>query len=405
MHPAEEIRGSKSTLLLNKRIVLGVTGSIAAVETIKLSRELICQGADVIPVMSPAAARIIHPDSLWFATGHQPICELTGETEHVQFCGKVKQPVDLYLISPCTANTISKIAYGIDDTAVTTFATTAIGSKIHVVIVPAMHQSMYDHSVIQQNIASLKLNGVVFIGPSIEANKAKMASIERISHQVIRLLGPQDFNSKKVLIIGGSTAEPIDAVRNLCNTSSGKTAIALSQSAYHHGAMVELWYGQSSQPIPSYIEDVTSFTSISDVEALVRSKDFSEIDIIFVCAALSDYIPTRTNGKIPSDGHQLNILCHPAPKILSLLHEKARHTAIIGFKLEQEKDILLSKAKKLQETYDLEMVIANTVDNLRTEYGEVVLIRYDGAIRQVKGSKTEIAEEVFSFFIEKMRHD
>ena len=308
MHPIEDIRSSKSQFLLNKRIVLGVTGSIAAVETIKLCRELICHGADVIPVMSPAATRIIHPDTLWFATGHQPICELTGETEHIQFCGKVQQPTDLYLISPCTANTISKISHGIDDTTITTFATTAIGSKIPVVIVPAMHQSMYDHLVIQQNIHSLKEKGLVFIDPHIEANKAKMASIERITHELFRLLGPQDLKSKKILIIGGSTAEPIDAVRSVHNTSSGKTAIALSTSAYHHGASVELWYGQSGQQIPSFIKEVTSFESISDVETLVQSKDFSNIDVIIVCAALSDYIPTITNGKLASNNHQLNIL-------------------------------------------------------------------------------------------------
>ncbi len=404
MHPVEDIRGSKSQLLLNKRIVLGVTGSIAVVETIKLCRELIRHGADVIPVMSPAATRIIHPDALWFATGHQPICELTGETEHVQFCGRAQQPADLYLISPCTANTLSKISHGIDDTTVTTFATTAIGSKIPVVIVPAMHLSMYDHVIVQQNMQSLKEKGLVFIEPHTEANKAKMASNERIMHEIFRLLGPQDLKSKKILIIGGSTAEPIDAVRSVHNTSSGKTAIALLTCAYHHGASVELWYGQSSQQIPSFIEEVTYFVSISDVETLVQSKDFSNIDIIIVCAALSDYIPTKTNEKLASNFHQLTIPFHPAPKILSLLSEKARHSALVGYKLEQEGDMLLEKAKKLQEKYNLEMVVANTVSNLNEDYGEVVLYKYDGTMRQVKGSKIEIAEAVFSFLKEKMRH-
>ena len=122
MHPADEIRGSKSKKLSKKRIILGVTGSIASVETIKLSRELIRHGADVIPVMSPSATKIIHPDAIWFATGNKPIIELTGATEHVSYCGLVKNPADLLLISPCTANTISKIAHGIDDTSITTFA-------------------------------------------------------------------------------------------------------------------------------------------------------------------------------------------------------------------------------------------------------------------------------------------
>ena len=139
MHPADEIRGSKSNKLAKKKIVLGVTGSIAAVETVKLARELIRNGAEVFPVMTKSATKIIHPDALWFATGNKPIVELSGATEHVSFCGRVKYPADLLLISPCTANTISKIAHGIDDTTVTTFASTAIGSSVPIMIVPAMH--------------------------------------------------------------------------------------------------------------------------------------------------------------------------------------------------------------------------------------------------------------------------
>ena len=396
MHPSEEIRGTKSQLLAGKRIILGVTGSIAAVETIKLSRELIRHGADIIPVMSPAATRIIHPDSLWFATGHQPICELTGDTEHVRFCGKVQQPVDLYLISPCTANTISKIAHGIDDTTITTFATTAIGSKIPVVLVPAMHQSMYDHPVVQQNIVSLQTKGLMFIDPYLESNKAKMASIERITHQIIRILGPHDFDKKRILIIGGSTVEPVDAVRSICNTSSGKTALALATTAYHSGGLVELWYGQSSQQIPSFLKDVLRFVSLKDVEELIQSYDFSKIDIIIVCAALSDYIPEKTHEKITSDNNQLRIVCHSAPKILSLLRKKAPHAALIGFKLETREDVLLERGKKLQQRHNLELVVANTTKNLREDTGEVLVIRSDGTTKQIKGSKMEIASAIFS---------
>lgn len=160
MHPADEIRGVKSKRLAKKRIVLGITGSIAAVESVKLSREFIRHGAEIFPVMTHSATKIIHPDSLEFATGNKPIIELTGKTEHVSFCGRVKEPADLFIISPCTANTISKIAHGIDDTAVTTFATTAIGSDIPMLIVPAMHLSMYDHKIVQKNVLKCKEVGV-----------------------------------------------------------------------------------------------------------------------------------------------------------------------------------------------------------------------------------------------------
>ncbi|HEC72138.1 MAG TPA: hypothetical protein ENI36_00875, partial [Thermoplasmatales archaeon] len=119
MHPVEEIKGEKSNKLSNKRIVVGITGSIAAVETVKLCRELIRHGAEVYPVMTESATKIIHPDALEFATGKKPILRLTGKIEHVELCGKTRNPADLLLIVPCTANTISKIALGIDDTPVT----------------------------------------------------------------------------------------------------------------------------------------------------------------------------------------------------------------------------------------------------------------------------------------------
>ena len=134
MHPVNEIRCSKSCKLEGKRIVLAVTGSIAAVECVKLARELIRNGAEIIPVMTKSAQKIIQPNTLEFATGNPPVLEIDGGVQHVAYCGEVADRADMLLIAPSTANTISKIAFGIDDTSVTTFATTAIGSKILAVI-------------------------------------------------------------------------------------------------------------------------------------------------------------------------------------------------------------------------------------------------------------------------------
>ena len=144
VHPTRWILNSKGKTLSGKTIVLGVTGSIAAVETVKLARELIRYGANVYAVMSDAACRIIHKDALHYATGNPVIANLTGRVEHVEFFGS-KGIADLFLIAPATANTVSKIAAGIDDTPVTTFATTAIGEGKKVMLVPAMHESMYRH--------------------------------------------------------------------------------------------------------------------------------------------------------------------------------------------------------------------------------------------------------------------
>jgi len=393
MHPADEIRGSKSKILSKKRIVLAVTGSIAAVETIKLSRELIRHGAEVIPVMSPSATKIIHPDSIWFATGNKPIIELTGATEHVSFCGRVKNPADLLLICPSTANTISKIAHGIDDTSVTTFATTAIGSGVPILIVPAMHLSMYDHKIIQENIKKCKEVGIKFIGPFIEKNKAKMADIDEIVSNVIRETGIQDLAKKKILVIGGPTAESIDDVRIITNRSSGKTAVSLALNAFYRGADVELWYGIGKESPPDYIKTV-DFESINDLLKLVKTKDLKKFDIIILCAAISDYIPKKQKGKISSGKDKLIIEMSPAPKIISSLRKKGPKSKIIGFKVEESTAKLKEKAKDLLKRNNLDFVVANTISGFDKDKNEIWIIDKKGKSINKKGDKKQLANQI-----------
>jgi len=396
MHPAEEIRGVKSAFLKDKRIVLAVTGSIAAVETIRLARELIRHGASVIPVMTPAATRIIHPDALWFGTGKQPIVELTGETEHVSFCGRVKDPVDLLLIAPSTANTISKIALGIDDTSVTTFATTAIGSKRPIIIVPAMHLSMYDHDIVQENVRRLKKQGIEFIDPFFKDNKAKLASNEEIVARVIKRIGPNQLHDKKVLIIGGSTEEAIDDVRCLTNKSSGKTAVSLAKHAFFNGATVSFWYGQSNTIVPNFIQ-TTRFTNVSDVKRLVRETSLDSFDYIMVCAALSDYIPEKKQGKIDSTTKEISIHTHAAEKILPLIRKHAPSSKIIGFKLAETKKEAITKAQQLLSEIPLNAVVANTITSIgSTEHTVWIIDRSDKTI-DFTGSKEEVTKNIISF--------
>ncbi len=393
MHPAEEIRGNKSNKLSKKRIVLGVTGSIASVETVKLSRELIRQGAEVIPVMSPAATKIIHPDAIWFATGNKPIIELTGATEHVTFCGRVKNPVDLLLISPCTANTISKIAYGIDDTSVTTFASTAIGSNIPILIVPAMHISMFDYKIVQKNIDICKKVGIEFVLPKIEKNKAKMANINEIVAYVIRETSKKDLANKRILVIGGPTAEPIDDVRVITNRSSGKTAVFLAKNAFYRGADVELWYGIGTEPTPSFIK-TDFFESIDDIIELIEKKDVKKFDVIIICAALSDYAPKKQKGKIKSGIEKLEIEFSPTPKIIPKIRKKSPKSKIIGFKVEDKRDNLIDAAKDLLENNNIEYVVANTISGFSGKGNEIWIIDKKGKSVHKKGNKEELAEYI-----------
>ncbi|MEM0466652.1 MAG: bifunctional phosphopantothenoylcysteine decarboxylase/phosphopantothenate--cysteine ligase CoaBC [Candidatus Thermoplasmatota archaeon] len=394
MHPADEIRGSSSTKLAGKTIVLGVTGSIAAVETIALARELIRHGANIIPVMTPAATRIIHPDALEFATGHTPIVELSGKTEHVTWCGLTKNRADLLIISPCTANTLSKIVHGIDDTAVTTFATTALGSQIPIILVPAMHLSMYQHPVIQRNIMLGRKDGLVLLEPRIRKNKATMPKTETIVTQVIRTIGNQKLQRKKVLIIGGGTAEPIDDVRVITNKSSGKTAVALARTAFEQGGDVDFWYGCASEPAPEYLQ-TTRFETYADLTTLVQKTALESFDIIIVCAAIADYTLTKKLGKISSEQKKLILELQQTPKILHKIRKKAPHAILIGFKLEPNKKTLEKKSLQLLQDHRLDAVVGNTVETMGHTVSDIIIVTKQGKIYQKKGRKEDIVLDIF----------
>jgi phosphopantothenoylcysteine decarboxylase/phosphopantothenate--cysteine ligase len=393
MHPAEELRGKKSNKLLHKRIVLGVTGSIAAVESIKLARELIRHGAVVYPVMTPAATRIIHPDALEFATSRTPVIQLTGQTEHVSWCGLVQDPVDLLLIFPCTANTISKIARGIDDTPVTTCATTALGAKVPVLLVPAMHLSMYDHTIIQRNIALLKDHGVLFIDPSIQGNKAKLPEIDEIVETVIRTIGKRDFLSKKMLIIGGATAEPIDDIRVLTNRSSGKTAVALAVNAFERGADVMLWYGHATTSVPSFITQ-KRYETVMDLLRFTHTLRSNQFDIIIVCAAIANYTPTKQKGKIPSGKEKLTLELIQAPVLLELLESSLPHAKLIAFKTEEKRGNVKRKTQQLLKKYHLDLAVGNTLAGFSAQENELFLLTKKGKGIWKKGKKEELASAI-----------
>ncbi|MBA3046154.1 MAG: bifunctional phosphopantothenoylcysteine decarboxylase/phosphopantothenate--cysteine ligase CoaBC [Candidatus Thermoplasmatota archaeon] len=385
MHPINEIRGTAGSALKGKRIVLGITGSIAAVEDVKLARELARHGADVIPVMSKAATKLVHPDAIHFATGHEPIIELDGAVKHVELCGDSKYRADVLLIAPATANTISKIAHGIDDTSVTTMASCAMGSGMPIIIVPAMHGSMYNHDIIMENVDKLKSKGVIFVGPRLEEKKAKMATQDDIVWEVMRAAGPKNLVGKKVLIISGSTKEPIDDVRFISNKSSGRTGLALAVEAYRRGAEVELW---TDGKAPAFAKCKT-FTSVADLE---KMSPKAVADIIIVPAAISDFKVKPRKGKTPS-GKPLTVTLEPAPKILGLLKKKNR--ILVGFKAETgiTGKELESRAMVRMKLHNLDLIVANLLEDVGLESTKAILI--GKKILNFKGTRTELAEIIF----------
>ncbi len=392
MHPAERIRGAKSLKLQGKTIVLGVTGSIAAVETVKLARELIRHGADVHAVLSKSATAIVHPNALQFATGHEVDVQLDGSMRYLALCGKDGK-ADLLLVAPCTSNTLSKIANGIDDTTVTTYAVNALGSGIPILIAPAAHETMMDNPAVLENVKKLRSLGVEFIDPKREESKAKLADLEEIVARVIRRLGPRDLDGKKVLVIAGSTVEPIDDIRVVSNRSSGATGVELARSAFEHGADVELWLGRHEVAVPSWIP-TSAFDTTADLAALVGKI---KADVVLVPAAISDFAPKKRKGKIPSRAGALTLDLEPTPKVLGSIRKATKGT-LVGFKAEAGVTAgeLKSKALALLKDADLDLVVANDVGAVKRDATAITIVDRKGRTTSFTGPKSLAAEQVWS---------
>ena len=374
--------------LNNIRIVLGVCGSIAAVETIKLAHELRRRGAEVTGIMTPAACGIIHPDALTYACQKPVLTKISGMVEHVQYCGEGGE-ADLLLIAPATANTVSKIACGIDDTIVTTFATTAIGRGMPVVIVPAMHESMYRHPIVRKNRALLKELGIDVVPPHIEEEKAKIAGIDDICLYVERALSSKKLAGKRVLISGGACREELDDVRVLTTRSSGRMAKELACAAFRLGAEVTLVMNPI-HGVVSVVKNVPAETAAGMRQAVLLEAKGS--DYYISAAAISDFAPERVSGKIPS-GSKVSVLLSPLPKLINEVAGMGIKT--VGFKLGDNAE---EEGQKLLEIPGVVLVLANKPETMGSPDGEYVFLQKDKK-EKVQGTKAEIAGKVWDVLV------
>lgn len=395
------ISGSLSDSLSGKVIVLAVTGSIAAVRTVDLVRDLIRRGATVHAVMSSAAAQIIHPYALEYASENPVVTRITGRVEHVEFCG-VGGRADLLLVAPATANTIGKIACGIDDTPVTTYATTALGSGVPVVVVPAMHEAMYRHPAVLKNLDSLRSMGVVVVDPRIEEEKAKIADNRTVVMEVERLLGPGDLAGKKILVTSGATAERVDPIRILTNRASGKTGTEIALEARRRGAEVTLVHrGRLGLPLREiYVESAEEMGY-----AVLGELDGGGYDAMIAAAAVSDYTLAPSPEKIKSGGEMI-LRLSPTSKIIGAVRSLHPDLKMVGFKAETflTDEELISRAKESMEKNRLDLVVANDVGKggMGTEENRVLILGRSGMRSEVSGPKRAIAKAIIDALAEEL---
>ncbi len=391
LHHVRLIYAAKSRKLVGKKIVLAIPGSIAAVECVKLARELIRHGAEVHAVMSENATKILHPYAMEFATGNPVVTEITGFIEHVELAGDHENKADLILVCPATANTIGKIACGIDDTPVTTVVTTAF-AHTPIMIAPAMHSSMYEHPIVVENIEKLKGLGVEFIGPRFEEGKAKVASIDEIVYRVIKKLHPKTLEGKRVLVTAGATREYIDPIRYITNASSGKMGVAIAEEADFRGAEVTLIKTQGS--VPSFVENQIEVETVEEMlEAIENELEAKKYDIVVLTAAVSDFrVKEKVGVKIKS-GKPLTLELEPTPKIIDRVNELQPDVFLVGFKAETEMNEgeLIEAARRQIERAGSDLVVANTLKAFGSEENEVILVGREFVKKLPRMSKRELA--------------
>ena len=399
-HPSFDIKNSLDSKLDGKKIVLCITGSVAAVKSSDLARLLMRHGADVFPVMSNAACKIIHPDLMHWAAGRYPILELTGKVEHVELAGNTKTKADLVIIAPCTANTIGKIAAGIDDTTVTTFATTAIGEKIPLLVVPAMHEPMYRHTIVKQNIEKLIGCGIFVMQPRIEEGKAKIADNNEIYAKVLEILSSAQnpapapyaecqlklLKGKNMLVTAGRTVEYIDPVRVITNNSSGKMGVALAEKAAEAGADVTLIAGKISVKPSQKLKVIYTDTAEDMYNAVFKELGSRQYDIFAAAAAVGDWqAEEKSKEKISThDKDSLVIRLKPTPKIIDGIKAKYPSIFLLIFRALSnltESD-LLDNAKWRMEKAEADMVAVNDISKkgagFETDTNEMFIITHNG---------------------------
>ena len=376
-HPSLDIVDSHGTELAGKNIVLCVAGSVAAYKSIELARLLMRHGANVKCVMSNASTKLIKPDYMKWATGNNVITKLTGDMEHIELADYKRS--DLLIVYPSTANTLGKLATGIDDTPISTVLTVAFGSKIPIIMGLAMHRSMYENAAVKKNMNFLRKK-IDFVSPQMIEGKAKAPEPEDVLSFVLKKFGgSKKLRGKKILMTAGPTVEKIDSVRVITNQSSGKTGTLLASELISAGAKVTLVYGPGTSEPPKGAK-IIRVNSVDEMNKAVKKALKKKFDIAIMAAAASDYVvKNSTSSKIKSDKKEINVKLVKAQKIIDVIKNKQKEIFLVGFKAETDisKNELVSRAKKKLKDSKADMIVANDIGrnyNKDPNYNEIIIV-------------------------------
>lgn len=385
-------------MLAGKRIVLGVTGGIAAYKAVEVCRRLVDGGAHVIPVMTRGAEHFLGVTTL-SALASEPVQRsLWNEATPIPHT-RLGQSADLIVVAPATARLIGAYAAGLSTDLLTN---TLLATRAPVVVCPAMHTEMWEHPAVQDNIATLRHRGVHVVDPEEgrlaggDSGKGRLAAPERIVQVIGNVLGGGSMNGQRVVVSAGGTREPIDAVRVIANRSSGKQGYAIAAEAASRGAEVTL-VTTVDLPIPvgAVAERVET---AAQMEAAMR-RLAPTADVVVMAAAVADFRPAKVApGKLKKHDGAPDIVLEPTADILAGLgSSKPDGQTLVGFAAETADLLANAEAKLIRKNLDL--IVANDVSRpgvgFQHETNAVTLVRRGGIVTTVDlADKRAIASAV-----------
>jgi phosphopantothenoylcysteine decarboxylase/phosphopantothenate--cysteine ligase len=370
------------------RVLVGVTGGIAAYKACELVRLFVKAGHEVVPLVTDGADSFVRRETFYALARREPHDDLYAHLTRA----------DLYVIAPLTANTLAKLAHGEADNLVTE---AALAHRGPFVVAPAMNPRMWSNAATRANVAALRSRGIEIVDPDEgdtaegELGVGRMAEPEEIFETCVRLLAIRDqLRGKRVLVTAGGTREPIDEVRYVGNRSSGRMGVALADEARRRGADVTLVVSNVTVPIPGGVELVDAPTA-ADVEREVLAR--ADADVVLMAAAIADYRPAeRVAGKRAKDGATWTIELEPTTDVLRALGAREPHGVLVGFAAEAGE--ALDRARRKLTDKRANLIVFNDVSRsdigFDSDANEVTLVT-DGGERTIsRTSKREVAEHV-----------
>ncbi len=388
-------------MLTGKRILLGVTGSIAAYKAVELTRELVKRGAEVQVVMTEAATRFVAP--LTFETlSRQPVLLDMFSLAYGSHIGHIEATAraDLFVIAPATAHTIAKLAHGLADDFLSNIY---LASRCPVMLAPAMDSDMYQHVAVQENLARLRDRGVHIAGPASGelasglTGPGRLVEPPEIVEAIEKLLAPtQDLAGEVVLVTAGPTREPLDPVRYLSNRSSGKMGYAIAEAAAARGARVILVSGPTALTPPPGVDVIHVETAQQMYDAVLAKLHAATV--VIKAAAVADYRPKQVAGrKLKKDEAVPEVRLEPTPDILAEVGKRKERRILVGFAAETE-DLVANARKKLQRK-NLDLMVANDVSQpgagFDSDTNAVKILDAQGGVEEIPlQSKRSVADRV-----------